>query len=141
MSKHPALGILALVLIVALLLVGTLVGRERRGTRVQAVTPTPGQAQPTPAVRLEIQPKASRIEPQNGRPTLFVGGTALWTNEADFPVIVEAQDGSFSSGVLMPGESYTLTFAVPGVVTVTVRGVDGDEIWTETIEVWERGVG
>jgi plastocyanin len=45
------------------------------------------------------------------------GDKITWINEGSAPHTVTADDGSFDSGVLNPGESYTVTFLGPGTVT------------------------
>jgi plastocyanin len=44
------------------------------------------------------------------------GDTVTWTNEGNHPHTVTADDGSFDSGTLQPGESYSHTFQNPGMV-------------------------
>jgi plastocyanin len=45
------------------------------------------------------------------------GSTITWTNKGDEPHTVTADDGSFDSGVLNPGDSYTVAFGGQGTVT------------------------
>jgi plastocyanin len=45
------------------------------------------------------------------------GSTITWTNNGDEPHTVTADDGSFDSGVLNPGDSYTVAFDGQGTVT------------------------
>src|SRR5215217_4772261 len=45
------------------------------------------------------------------------GSTITWTNNGDEPHTVTADDGSFDSGVLNPGDSYTVAFGGQGTVT------------------------
>jgi plastocyanin len=45
---------------------------------------------------------------------LGVNNTVAWTNDDSAPHTVTADDGSFSSGNLNPGDSYTYTFTTPG---------------------------
>ena len=45
------------------------------------------------------------------------GSTITWTNKGDEPHTVTADDGSFDSGVLNPGDSYTVAFDGQGTVT------------------------
>jgi plastocyanin len=49
-------------------------------------------------------------------PTLTVpaGTTVTWTNDDAVPHTATASDGSFDSGNLNPGQSYSFTFATPG---------------------------
>jgi plastocyanin len=45
------------------------------------------------------------------------GSTITWTNNGAMPHTVTADDGSFDSGVLNPGDSYTVAFDGQGTVT------------------------
>jgi plastocyanin len=45
------------------------------------------------------------------------GDTITWTNEGAVPHTVTADDGSFDSETLNPGESYTVTFSGEGTLT------------------------
>jgi len=45
------------------------------------------------------------------------GSTITWTNSGREPHTVTADDGSFDSGVLNPGDSYTVAFDGQGTVT------------------------
>jgi plastocyanin len=45
------------------------------------------------------------------------GSTITWTNNGARPHTVTADDGSFDSGVLNPGDSYTVAFDGQGTVT------------------------
>jgi plastocyanin len=42
------------------------------------------------------------------------GGTVLWTNDSPLAHTVTADDGSFDSGNIDPGESFIWTFDAPG---------------------------
>src|SRR5918993_3714508 len=53
-------------------------------------------------------PPQSAVEP---------GSTITWTNNGDEPHTVTADDGSFDSGMLNPGDSYTVAFDGQGTVT------------------------
>ena len=55
-----------------------------------------------------FDPPQSAVEP---------GSTITWTNKGDEPHTVTADDGSFDSGVLNPGDSYTVAFDGQGTVT------------------------
>jgi plastocyanin len=46
-----------------------------------------------------------------------VNNTVVWTNDDSVPHTVTADDGSFSSGNLNPGDSYSFTFTTPGTYT------------------------
>jgi plastocyanin len=45
------------------------------------------------------------------------GSTITWTNNGALPHTVTADDGSFDSGRLNPGDSYTVAFGGQGTVT------------------------
>ena len=45
------------------------------------------------------------------------GTTVYWSNEGQVPHTVTADDGSFDSGQLHPGDSYVVTFLGSGVVS------------------------
>jgi plastocyanin len=55
-----------------------------------------------------FEPSEAAIQP---------GDTITWTNEGNTPHTVTADDGSFDSGTLQPGESFSRTFQNPGMVT------------------------
>ena len=55
-----------------------------------------------------FDPPNSAVEP---------GSTITWTNNGDEPHTVTADDGSFDSGILNPGDSYTVAFDGQGTVT------------------------
>ncbi len=44
------------------------------------------------------------------------GTTLMWTNEGQVPHTVTADDGSFDSGTLNPGDSYIVTFLGSGTL-------------------------
>jgi plastocyanin len=48
--------------------------------------------------------------------TVAVGGTVTWTNNDSVQHTVTADDGSFNSGPLDPGKTFTQTFAKAGTV-------------------------
>lgn len=70
--------------------------------------------QPTPrvwSVSIEdfyFDPPDAAIQP---------GDTIMWINEGNHPHTVTADDGSFDSGTLQPGQSFSWTFQDPGTVT------------------------
>ena len=45
------------------------------------------------------------------------GTTVTWVNEGSVPHTVTSDDGQFDSGVLMPGDSYTVMFKGQGTIT------------------------
>ena len=46
-----------------------------------------------------------------------VNNTVTWVNNDDAPHTVTANDGSFNSGNLDPGQSWSFTFTDPGTYT------------------------
>src|SRR5919107_2681467 len=54
------------------------------------------------------------FEPANA--AIQPGDTIMWVNEGNTPHTVTADDGSFDSGTLQPGESYSHTFQSAGMV-------------------------
>ncbi len=48
---------------------------------------------------------------------LGVNNTVVWTNDDTVPHTVTADDGSFSSGNMNPGDTFSFTFATPGTYT------------------------
>ena len=54
------------------------------------------------------------FSPDNIVVVLGVNNTVVWTNNDGSPHTVTANDGSFDSGNLAPGQSYTYTFTAPG---------------------------
>ena len=70
--------------------------------------------------------------------TVEAGSTVTWTNDGDAPHTATAGDGTFDSGNLDPGESFSFTFDTPGTyayscsihpnmtgtITVTAAGDD-----------------
>ena len=46
--------------------------------------------------------------------TVPAGTTVTWTNNDPVPHTATASDGSFDSGNLNPGQSFSFTFATPG---------------------------
>ena len=55
------------------------------------------------------------FEPANA--AVQPGDTIVWTNNGAHPHTVTADDGSFDSGTLQPGQSFSWTFQAPGMVT------------------------
>jgi plastocyanin len=48
---------------------------------------------------------------------IVTGGTVTWTNTGQAPHTVTADDGSFDSGTLSPGATFSQTFATAGTFT------------------------
>jgi plastocyanin len=70
----------------------------------------PIEAQPEAAVDVQVVDFA--FEP--GTVTVAVGSTVTWTNTGSRPHTVTADDGSFDSGRLDPGEQFSQVFDQPG---------------------------
>ena len=49
-------------------------------------------------------------------PNITTGTTVIWTNNDTVPHSIVAYDGSFNSGALQPGESFSYTFTNAGLV-------------------------
>ena len=49
--------------------------------------------------------------------TVTPGTTVTWVNEGDLPHMVSADNGLFDSGLLYPGDSYSVWFDGSGTVT------------------------
>ena len=75
-----------------------------------AVSPTPvlAQAQAVTIVNFAFQPASLEVP---------VGTTVTWTNQGSAPHTVTADDGSFDSGTLQPGGTFSMTFDTPGTFT------------------------
>jgi plastocyanin len=58
---------------------------------------------------------------QPGRLTVRAGSTVTWVNRGTNVHTVSAQDASFDSGPIGPGESFTFTFSRPGEVPILCR--------------------
>jgi plastocyanin len=81
------------------------------------------------------------------------GTTITWTNNGALPHTVTADDGSFDSGVLNPGDSFTVAFDGQGTVTyfcaihpemrgsVTVSGGGGGPAEQPASEDMSGGMG
>jgi len=73
---------------------------------------TSGQS--TPNVR-SVSIEDFYFEPAEA--AIQAGDTVTWTNEGAHPHTVSADDGSFDSGTLQPGQSFSWTFPASGTVT------------------------
>ncbi|HYB84540.1 MAG TPA: cupredoxin domain-containing protein [archaeon] len=76
---------------------------------------------PPPAVKsvhVSIVPGASSYvtgyDPDNITVVIGVNNTVVWTNNDNEPHTVTASDGSFDSGNMNPGGTFTYTFTRPG---------------------------
>ena len=80
-----------------------------------------GAQQPQDMMGQSTTPKTWKVaiedfyfEPANA--AIQPGDTIMWVNEGNTPHTVTADDGSFDSGTLQPGESYSHTFQGAGMV-------------------------
>jgi len=82
-------------------------------------TPSP----PINAVHVSIIPGASSYAtgyaPDNITVVIGVNNTVVWTNNDNEPHTVTAVDGTFNSGNMDPGATFTYTFTDPGTYTYT----------------------
>ena len=85
------------------------------------VVPVAGAHQPQDMMGQSTTPKMWKVsiedfyfEPANA--AIQPGDTVMWVNEGNTPHTVTADDGSFDSGTLQPGESYSHTFQSAGMV-------------------------
>lgn len=74
------------------------------------ITPSPTPS-PTPPP-LTINAQDFEFNPLN--PAVPVGVSIVWTNVGEKRHSITADDGSFDSGLLDPGQTFTLTFTEPG---------------------------
>ena len=57
---------------------------------------------------------ATGYDPDNITVVIGVNNTVVWTNNDNIPHTVTASDGSFDSGNMNPGATFTYTFTKPG---------------------------
>src|SRR5215204_1846487 len=98
-----------LLLLVVLLMIALLVSVSAAGAQDSGVEAVPVQdARSVDIGDNFFDPPNAAVEP---------GSTITWTNNGDEPHTVTADDGSFDSGMLNPGDSYTVAFDGQGTVT------------------------
>jgi len=73
----------------------------------------------TQSVRVDMKgaagnPNSPGFNPASITVVIGVNNTVIWNNDDSVPHTVTADDGSFSSGNLNPGDSYSFTFTTPG---------------------------
>src|SRR5919112_6601005 len=98
-----------LLLLVVLLVIALLVFVSAAGAQDSGVEAVP--VQDARSVGIEdnfFDPPDATVDP---------GSTITWTNNGARPHTVTADDGSFDSGRLNPGDSYTVAFNGQGTVT------------------------
>jgi len=71
------------------------------------------------AVRVDMKgaagnPNSPGFDPSTITVVIGINNTVIWNNDDSVPHTVTANDGSFSSGNLNPGDSYSFTFTIPG---------------------------
>jgi len=70
------------------------------------------------AVHVSIFPGAGSYatgyDPDNITVVIGINNTVIWTNNDNEPHTVTAKDGSFDSGNMDPGATFTYTFTKPG---------------------------
>ena len=73
------------------------------------------------AVHVSIIPGAGSYatgyDPDNITVVIGVNNTVMWTNNDNEAHTVTASDGSFNSGNMNPGATFTYTFTTPGTYT------------------------
>jgi plastocyanin len=80
----------------------------------------PGHPSTSPGVKVSIVPGAGANTTNNGYSpdvimlTAIGNNTVTWVNNDNAPHTVTANDGSFSSGNIAPGSSFSYTFTRPG---------------------------
>lgn len=74
-----------------------------------------GAAGPTAAGSASVSMANNQFQPVSV--TVGTGGVVTWTNTDSIPHTVTADDGSFDSDILMPGQTFSYQFETPGTVT------------------------
>src|SRR5215207_759846 len=98
-----------LLLLVVLLVIALLVFVSAAGAQDSGVEAVPVQDARSAGIGDNFfDPPDATVEP---------GSTITWTNNGARPHTVTADDGSFDSGRLNPGDSYTVAFGGQGTVT------------------------
>ena len=95
-------------------------GHQHGAPATPAVATTPGATTPgattatAPATEggVRIVMVDNRFQP--GRVTVLAGTTVTWVNNGSNVHTISAQDGSFDSGAVAPGQSFAYTFDEPG---------------------------
>ena len=90
-------------------MVGELRVRDEAGNVPERApaSPAPVDAVPVQIVNLSFTPASV---------TVPAGGSVAWTNDDSLPHTATALDGSFDSGILDPGASFSWTFDAPGTI-------------------------
>jgi plastocyanin len=87
--------------------------------RAQTVQNTTFSSTAIQPVRVDMKgaagnPSSPGFNPPIATVVLGINNTVVWTNDDSFPHTVTADSGSFSSGNLNPGDSYSFTFTAQG---------------------------
>lgn len=92
------------------------------GTSVELTT-TSQQSSAPPGAMITVAPGSAAnttstyYSPRTVTVVIGVNNTITWVNNDDAPHTVTASDGSFSSGNMNAGQSWSFTFTKPGVYT------------------------
>lgn len=73
-----------------------------------------------PALAADVVLTADGFEPEVIEVT--GGETIMWTNASPDPVTIAASDGSWDSGELAPGATFSIALTEPGEITYTTAG-------------------
>ena len=95
---------------------GHQIGPAPAPAAIGAATATPGSAA---APGTQVVMTDNRYQP--GRLTVRAGSSVTWVNRGTNVHTVSAQDASFDSGPIGPGESFTFTFSRPGEFPILCR--------------------
>jgi plastocyanin len=102
-------------------MIGYLVVLPNAAYSTHTVTTTTGQAPKSVGVSIVsgagTNTSGTGFAPKNIIVVLGINNTVVWTNNDSSPHTVTANDGTFNSGNLAPGQSYTFTFTTPGTYT------------------------
>lgn len=118
-------GVILAMLVAVALLPHSEVGMEATPILPVALTiSTPSTPLPPPGETvLDVSPELSPL------PVRLCTGDALrFRNRHAAPVVLTASDYSFSSGVLQPGEEFSVVLPAPGAVEVQASALEGSEV-------------
>jgi plastocyanin len=105
----------------AIALAATAAIAQTYGTPAPAPQPIPqpvaSQPTPQPAPSLVVWVSIRDFFFNPSQITIVPGTTVVWVNEGNHPHTVTADDGSFDSGTLMPGQSFMATFQGRGTIS------------------------
>jgi plastocyanin len=102
-------------------MIGYMVVLPNAAYTTKTTTTTIGQSPKSVAISILLNAGTNTLSkgfsPANAVVVLGVNNTVVWTNNDIAPHTVTADDGSFNSGNLAPGQTYTYTFTTPGTYT------------------------